>query len=292
MYLFERGVIMDLIMNEDDIVVAQRLVTGSYNPLRDDFYHEASIIYKTTNEDVRSYLNLLKDKEKIFSITASGDQILNSILVGSKDITACDVSHFPNYFLALKVAAVKSLSLEDYLNFFVMTDEENMEFSDKYYDELRSNLDKNSLEFWDHLFGFFDGNEIYNSSLFSREVYTLKHFKERNPYLEEENYKLLRKRLHDTTIRYVNANLGNSDLSFNESYDLVNLSSIMYYGTLRNPKNYLKLLESFNLNDKGMILSYVYDISKQFRKNYGSDEFKFQKFNDDNAGVMVYQKTK
>lgn len=148
---------MGLIMNKDDIVVAQRLVTGSYNPLRDDFYHEASIIYKTTNEDVRSYLNLLKDKEKIFSITASGDQILNSILVGSKDIIACDVSHFPNYFLALNVAAVKSLSLEDYLNFFVMTDEENMEFSDKYYDELRSNLDKNSLEFWDHLFGFFDG---------------------------------------------------------------------------------------------------------------------------------------
>lgn len=283
---------MGSIMNEDDIVVAQRLVTGSYNPLRDDFYHETSIIYKTTNEDVRSYLNLLKDKKKIFSITASGDQILNSILVGSKDITACDVSHFPKYFLDLKIAAVKSLSLEDYLNFFVMTDEENIEFSDKYYDELRSNLDKNSLEFWDHLFGFFDGDEIYNSSLFSREVYTLKHFKERNPYLEKENYKLLRKKLDDVDIKYINTNLGNSDLSFNESYDLVNLSSIMYYGILRDPKNYLKLLESFNLRDNGMILSYVYDISKQFRKNYGSDEFRFQKFDDTNAGVMIYQKKK
>ena len=283
---------MGSIMNEDDIVVAQRLVTGSYNPLRDDFYHETSIIYKTTNEDVRSYLNLLKDKEKIFSITASGDQILNSILVGSKDITACDVSHFPKYFLDLKIAAVKSLSLEDYLNFFVMTDEENIEFSDKYYDELRSNLDKNSLEFWDHLFGFFDGDEIYNTSLFSREVYTLKHFKERNPYLEKGNYKLLRKKLDDVDIKYINTNLGNSDLSFNESYDLVNLSSIMYYGILRDPKNYLKLLESFNLRDNGMILSYVYDISKQFRKNYGSDEFRFQKFDDTNAGVMVYQKKK
>lgn len=291
MYLFE-GVIMGSIMNEDDIVVAQRLVTGSYNPLRDDFYHETSIIYKTTNEDVRSYLNLLKDKKKIFSITASGDQILNSILVGSKDITACDVSHFPKYFLDLKIAAVKSLSLEDYLNFFVMTDEENIEFSDKYYDELRSNLDKNSLEFWDHLFGFFDGDEIYNSSLFSREVYTLKHFKERNPYLEKENYKLLRKKLDDVDIKYINTNLGNSDLSFNESYDLVNLSSIMYYGILRDPKNYLKLLENFNLRDNGMILSYVYDISKQFRKNYGSDEFRFQKFDDTNAGVMIYQKKK
>lgn len=283
---------MGSIMNEDDIVVAQRLVTGSYNPLRDDFYHETSIIYKTTNEDVRSYLNLLKDKKKIFSITASGDQILNSILVGSKDITACDVSHFPKYFLDLKIAAVKSLSLEDYLNFFVMTDEENIEFSDKYYDQLRSNLDKNSLEFWDHLFGFFDGDEIYNSSLFSREVYTLKHFKERNPYLEKENYKLLRKKLDDVDIKYINTNLGNSDLSFNESYDLVNLSSIMYYGILRDPKNYLKLLENFNLRDNGMILSYVYDISKQFRKNYGSDEFRFQKFDDTNAGVMIYQKKK
>lgn len=283
---------MSSIMDEDDIVVAQRLVTGSYNNLKDDAYHDTSFIYKITNEDVSSYFNLLKDKKKVFSITASGDQILNSILAGSKDITACDVSHFPNYFLDLKLAAIKTLTLEEYLNFFVMTDEENMEFSDKYYDKLRSNLDKGSLEFWDHLFGFFDGDEIYNSSLFSREVYTLKHFKERNPYLDKENYNLLRKKLDDVSIKYVNTNLGNSSEKFNESYDLVNLSSIMYYGILRSPENYLKLLESFNLKDNGMIISYVYDISKQFRENYGTDEFRFQKSDDTNAGVMIYQKKK
>ena len=277
-------------MKNRDVILAQRIITGSYNPLRKASYHDASFIYKITNEDVGSYFNLLKDRERIFSITASGDQILNSILAGSKDITACDISPFPNYFSALKIAAVKSLSLEEYLNFFILTDEEKLEFSDKYYDKLRVNLDSKSAKFWDHLFGFFDGDEIYSSSLFSREVYTLDGFRKRNPYIEKENYQLLKRKIDDVHLKYVNTDLGSFKVKFTDCYDLVNLSSILYYGRLNNPDTYLKLLESFNLSDDGIIISYLYDVNKHFRNIYTSDNFSFQK--SDDSGVMVYQKKK
>lgn len=277
-------------MKNRDVILAQRIITGSYNPLRKASYHDASFIYKITNEDVSSYFNLLKDRERIFSITASGDQILNSILARSKDITACDISPFPNYFSALKIAAVKSLSLEEYLNFFILTDEEKLEFSDKYYDKLRVNLDSKSAKFWDHLFGFFDGDEIYSSSLFSREVYTLDGFRKRNPYIEKENYQLLKRKIDDVHLKYVNTDLGSFKVKFTDCYDLVNLSSILYYGRLNNPDTYLKLLESFNLSDDGIIISYLYDVNKHFRNIYTSDNFSFQK--SDDSGVMVYQKKK
>lgn len=279
-------------MKNRDIILAQKIITGSYNPLKKASYHDSSFIYKITNEDVSSYFNLLKDRERIFSITASGDQILNSILAGSKDITACDISSFPNYFLALKIAAVKSLSLEEYLNFFILADEEKIEFSDKYYDKLRVNLDAKPAEFWDHLFGFFDGDEIYNSSLFSREVYTLDGFKKRNPYIEKENYQLLKRKIDDVHLKYVNTDLGSFKVEFTDFYDLVNLSSILYYDKLNNPDTYLKLLKSFNLSDDGITISYLYDVNKHFRNIYTSNNFSFKKFNDSVDGVMIYQKKK
>ena len=190
----------------------------------------------------------------------------------------------------MKIAAVKSLSLEEYLNFFILTDEEKLEFSDKYYDKLRVNLDSKSAKFWDHLFGFFDGDEIYNSSLFSREVYTLDGFRKRNPYIEKENYQLLKRKIDDVHLKYVNTDLGSFKVKFTDCYDLVNLSSILYYGRLNNPDTYLKLLESFNLSDDGIIISYLYDVNKHFRNIYTSDNFSFQK--SDDSGVMVYQKKK
>ena len=89
-------------MLNQDIRKAQKIVSGAYSPLKDKEFHQDSFIYKTSNEDIRKYQNFLSERENIFSITASGDQILNSILLGAKKVTACDISRFPNYFLALK----------------------------------------------------------------------------------------------------------------------------------------------------------------------------------------------
>lgn len=271
----------------EDIQKAQRIITGSYNPLKNETFHEDSFIYKTSNEDIRSYKELLMNKEKIFSITASGDQILNSILLGSTNVTACDISCFPNYFLALKIAAIISLTIDEYISFFI---EGKNVFNDEVYDRIKSNLSSDNKKFWDGLFDFFEGDEIYNSTLFSHEIFNLNSARSNNLYLEEDNYKKLRSNLEKANINYINADLSNSSISFIEEYDFINLSSILYYGKLNNVNNYKKLLQKFNLSDDGQIISYLYSIDEIFRRSFYEENFSFRQFPNKKEGIMIYQK--
>ena len=271
----------------EDIQKAQRIITGSYSHLRNETFHETSFIYKTSNEDIRSYKELLMNKEKIFSITASGDQILNSILLGSTNVTACDISCFPNYFLDLKFAAIMSLAIDEYISFFI---EGKNVFNDEVYDRIKSNLSSDNKKFWDSLFDFFEGDEIYNSTLFSHEIFNLNSARSNNLYLEEDNYKKLRLNLEKANINYINADLSNSSISFIEEYDFINLSSILYYGKLNNVNNYKKLLQKFNLSDDGQIISYLYSIDEIFRRSFYEDNFSFRQFPNKKEGIMIYQK--
>lgn len=274
-------------MLNTDIQKAQKIILGSYNPLRKESFHEESFIYKTSNENIRSYRKFLIDKEKIFSITASGDQILNSILLGTTSVTACDISVFPNYFLALKIAAILSLTLDEYIGFFI---EGKNVFSDEVYDRIKRNLSSDDKKFWDSLFNFFEGDEIYNSMLFSHELFNLNSVKRNNMFLEEDLYKTLRSNLEKTSITYITKNLADSDNTFDEEYDLVNLSSILYYGKLNNVNNYKQLLGKFNLTEKGQTISYLYNIDENFIKNFHEQNFLFYKNKDDKEAVMIYQK--
>ncbi len=277
-------------MLNEDIRIAQQIITGSYNPLQKESFHSKSFMYKASNENIRAYQKFLENKRSIFSITASGDQILNSILLGTKKVIACDISRFPNYFLALKIGAILSLSLDEYINFFIDTDENKKEFSYDYYIKFRDNLNINHKKFWDSLFNFFSGDEIYKSLLFSHEVVNKKIVQERNLFLEEDQYNKLRKNLYYADINYYCQDLSTLSLPSNKVYDLVNLSSIIYYGKLNNPLVYQKLLNAFMLTPNGQIITYLYKASSHFKKEFTTKNFTFHQFETSEEGIMVYQK--
>ena len=154
-------------MLDDDIVTAQKIVSGSCNnSSNSEIFHDMSFIYKFTNESIMDYQKYLKNRKRAFIITASGDQILDSILEGTFDVTSCDVSRFPKYFFELKKAAILSLSRDEYLDFFLKDDNYDDILNDDIYDYFRKNMNDQNREFWDGLFQFFEGGEIYNSSLF------------------------------------------------------------------------------------------------------------------------------
>ncbi|MDO4963860.1 MAG: DUF3419 family protein [bacterium] len=276
-------------MLEEDIIKAQKIVLGTDYNINNDCYHNSSFVYKTTNENIREYSNYLKNRRKIFSITASGDQVLNSILYGSKQIDACDISRFPNYFLELKRSSILNLSREDFIKFFITRSDKGEEFSDEYYDIVRESLNSDNKKFWDSLFGFFEGSDIYNSYLFSHEFYSFRTYLDRNPYLELDNYKLLQKKIEDVSINYLHEDLNNRNILFDDSYDLVNLSSIIYYGELAKLNNYNDRVKSFNLCDDGVVLTYIYNYDNMLEKTRNNSDYTFVNFND-NEGVMVYQK--
>ena len=80
----------------DILRLAQLIVRGSYINFgsKDNFINTSSI-YKFTNEDITSYFHHLENKENILSVIGSGNQILNSILAGAKNIDCFDISVFP-----------------------------------------------------------------------------------------------------------------------------------------------------------------------------------------------------
>lgn len=85
-------------MLKEDIITAQKIVSGSFNNIGKNHYHGNSFIYRFTNEKINEYQKYLENRKKILTVTASGDQILNSVLAGTKEIDSYDISRFPQYF--------------------------------------------------------------------------------------------------------------------------------------------------------------------------------------------------
>lgn len=112
----------------------------------------------------------------------------------------------------------------------------------------------------------------------------------RNSYLEEGNYNLLKENLAKADVNHQVGYVDDVILNDDRKYDLVNLSSIIYYYT----GDYKRLLESINLSDDGVVLSYLYNCkNKQSINDFCSAPgYTFDKFRNSNDGVVVYQKIK
>ena len=103
---------------EDYSIFAQALVRGTKSNLKKECFHEYSFIYKKSNEQLEYITQYFKNKEKILCVIGSGDQILNSMLFKPSLIVGFDISVYPHLFLKLKMAAIQSLSRDEFVNFF------------------------------------------------------------------------------------------------------------------------------------------------------------------------------
>lgn len=266
---------------KEDSILAQQIATNAESNLKDTAFHSSSSIYRFTNERMGSsaYVDAIKDKKKILSVVGSGDQILNSILLGSKDITGFDISVFPKYFLMLKLAAIKGLSLDEYLDFFI--GECDVEFSDELYDKFSSCLNDEEREFWDSLFNYSEGQELYYSRLFSSEFISRGVAISRNPYLEPDNYIRLKSQIGDINLKFCDGNIFDIASDLAEGYNLINLSNIWSYIKGGNRlETYRKLLKSLPLTDDGLILTYL----------HSSDKRRIKKFEENLSSEKIFSK--
>lgn len=272
----------------EDIVAAQRIVSGSdFNFGDKDFFHTTSAIYKISNERIQDYYSYLIGRDKVLSVIGSGDQILNLILEGTKEIDAFDISSFPKYFLYLKIAAVKALSKEEYIDFFYDANNRD-EVYDDMYDRISFYLDDEISEFWDSLFNFFDWKEIYNSTLFSSEPYIASNAINQNKFLQcDAAYETLRESLNNVVINMYVGDIFNLSCRIDGSYDLVYLSNIVYYN---NPDKYKEMLSYFKLTDNGITLTYLYRINEAVKDCFDKSNMEVKQFDNSESGVMISYK--
>lgn len=275
-------------MVKDDAMLAQKIVSRSvFNFGSQEMFHNTSAVYKKSNERIQDYQDYFINKNKVLSVIGSGDQILNMILEGVKEIDSFDISVFPKYFLYLKFAAIQGLSREEYIDFFY--DYNNRaEVYDDMYDRISEYLEPKVKEFWDALLGFFDWQEVYDSTLFSSEPCMVNDAILQNKFLQsDEDYLKLRSRLPYKKINTLECDIMTGATKFSGPYDLIYLSNIIYYNSV---SDYKKMLGDLRLTDNGLVLTYVYRIHKKLIDFFDSEEYEFKKFVNTDAGIMIYHK--
>ncbi len=75
-------------MVKEDIDIAKKAINDELYTedsfSLDSLFNSNSRIYSFSNEDISLYQSYLENKERVLSVTASGDQVLSSILFGAK----------------------------------------------------------------------------------------------------------------------------------------------------------------------------------------------------------------
>ena len=248
----------------DDMVMANLIIRGDLINFGKSTFNEISSIYRFTNENMSSYFHHLINKENVLSVVGSGCQIANSLLAGSRNIDVFDISVFPIYFMHLKLASILALSKEDFLKFYFSDDREEI-FSDDLYDKISPLLKGKYKEFWDTLYNFDDGYDIYNSLLFRSDISLKKTAIEYNPYLQDSNYERLRQILKYDTININPIRCDITKTNFPSEYDLINLSNILTY--YYKPETISELIEfikkNFNLTNNGEVISYFFGLEEE-----------------------------
>ena len=274
-------------MVREDSILAQRIVSNSFNNYSNNLFNNHSQIYIKSNERI-NYLNkYYKDKNNALSVISSSDQIINMINNNIYNIDAFDISVFPKYYLFLKLNALKILNKKDYLDMFYKVDNTSEYYDDLYFDLIRKELDGKSKEFWDSLINFFDWNEIISSPLFSSETVSITDVLNQNDYLKDINYITLKDKINKTNIKTYDGNIINLINKFkHNTYDLAYLSNIIYYIPIHK---YKYILNNINLSDNGIALSYLYDSINQIYNYMNSN--KYQKdIIENNCGILVKRK--
>ena len=282
---------------QEDIKKAREIIASSKKKFIG--FNTDTFIYRFTNESIELYKNYLMNRKKVLSVTASGDQILNRILFGSKEIDSFDISRFPKYYFELKKAAIETLTRDEFIDFFVgkhlsslvgfISCYKGLE-NDKlkeYYSGFNNNMDKDYKEFWDEIFDIYDINQVFYSSLFFSDDC---HFQALNPYLYDKNYEKLQKNIKNAKVKHYIGDIRQISGMLNKEYDLVNLSNIINY---IDSDEYKDILNNLSLSDDGIALSYIPVLEKYIKNYFYQEEYQFNNLDKEfPEAVMIYQKRK
>lgn len=226
-----------------------------------------STIYPFTTENIRAYLPLfdLKDKS-LFTVGSSTDQALNAILCGAKDITVFDICPFTREYYYLKMAAIQTLTMDEFLKFFCYKGytstflcNKNV-FDNNLYLKIMAALKSISLEveyFWTELFKRYN-RVLIREQLFNMDENKYKIVRCMNYYLNNnDTYNELRNKINTANVKFIQGDIFKYEIK--DTFDNIFLSNLSsYYSLAKIRELFDKML--LNLNDNGkMLLAYLYE---------------------------------
>lgn len=224
------------------------------------------LIYPFATENISGYINEFDLYEKtLLTVGSSGDQAINAILNGCKDVSVLDINPYTKYYYYLKIASILCLDLEEFLAFLrfkdypkVFKDNKNV-FDKDLYNKLKSTLlalDYESYLFWNELFSKFGAIDIRNN-LFSSDEDRTSVILGSNLYLQSADlYENARDKVKDVNPTFINGDLFKIDLK--NKYDNIWLSNIGTYLSRHFVKMMTDKMSQLLQIDGRLLISYLY----------------------------------
>jgi hypothetical protein len=278
------------------------LINGS-NILYEDLYKGIP----ATNEDRIMVNKLIPVANKDILLTAaSGDQYIEAIMSGVKQVTLFDKNLLAKYITNLKIASIKTFTNSDDFKNFILVGNKDF-FSKKDFNFVKEKLPKEDSIMWEFILERIShyniGNMFYNYSPYSYKDLPLL-----ASFYSEDGYKEVRKRIVNSeypkfynigfdTIpnTFKNSSFGIVDLSniiedmvFNDYLDDEGIIDLSYKMYLEKAKNILRCV-----NENGVIIAnYLLSLDEykvKLMKDNGLEVISFDTKKEKNA-ICVYQK--
>ncbi len=238
--------------------------------------HSPSFIF--TTENISGYLSQIDVENKDLLVPcASGDHAFEALNKGAHKVDLFDINAYSYHIMQLKIAAIKVLSREEFLNFFLRknldyTENQNAFNKKIYIDKIRDQLPTYSKNFWNQVYSLFkDGKNIYNYGLIINTNNNSKAYINLLDYLKDDNYELLREKFHkldENNSTFFNYNVVHLPIYLKKKYDLILLSNIQHYMEYTYGINFSEALKKYRvfvdnnlskaLKDDGKIVSEYY----------------------------------
>ena len=263
-------------------------------------FNNLSPIYSFTTENIAGYFEYLDFTNKnVLTVAASGDHIINAFYKGAEEVYGFDINYLALIFTELKLVALQNLNYKEFLHFFMINEENDIEENknaldyEVYINKLRKDLTKNVAENWNILYHNFnnDGYELRNSYIFNNKYDNNNIKLKSNLYLKSElDYNMAKQNINKKEIILINSNykdLNHYDLPILANCDIILMSNISdYIKKVYNKKeNYLEdyikdIMQNLKNKTNVIVCAYLYDIQNiNYRTEIDNPIFKKEIFN-------------
>ena len=263
-------------------------------------FNSLSQIYSFTTENIAGYFEQLQFMNKdVLTVAASGDHIINALYKGARTVIGFDINYLALIFTELKLVALENLDYKEFLNFFMINDEDNIGKNKKalnydiYINKIRKYLLKSTAENWDVLYQNFNNNgyDLRNSYIFNNKYDNNSLKINSNLYLKSEaEYNKTKERIKQKEIILIRSNykyVNCYDLPNIADCDIMLMSNIsdyikdLYSKQSSYLEQYIKdIIQKFKNKTNQIVCAYLYDIKNtKYRSEIDNPIFRKEIFN-------------
>lgn len=305
-------------MLKQDIEIVNKILTGriqrdgeifltTKNDTMHGPYASYSLIYPYTNDILSEYENEVKGKN-VLTVAGSGDQALMAVKNGAEQLQMFDINRLSKYYSNLKIAAVKALTYEQYVEFF--NPKEDLFFSSydkRTFEKILMKLPSHEAMFWHSIYNIYFC--LYNYKLIN-ECYSF----DKSPLRYKDDYNKIKNNLKgcnilpfiETDLFYLDEKLEKNKFdsmifsnitSYIEDSEIISLKELL--GRLNNNLEEDGIIQTAHIvtnqclnNGKDLIRRYDMGILSKgkFKKIYKADEKREYAKESNNTLTCFYKK--